>query len=335
MSAGGQANNAFVNAFAFFLNVTSSVFIIFVNKQLMRSLDVGGAGFKYATTLCALHYLVCAVYMWVLQAMGTVKRVDVPLKDLVMFTVAANISIASLNISLLVNSVGFYQIAKLLVIPFVCLVEWAAFSRKFPPVIVAAVTTVVIGVGVVTVTADVSVRSVGGTIIAGLSVVGSGMQQILCRTVQTRNNISSQELLARMAPLQGITLLLIGPPLDWYVTGDWVTDYVWTSNGMIWMFLSCSIAILVNISQFMVLGRFTAVTYQVLGHSKTILVLLGGWLVFREFITAKQMLGMALAVAGMIWYGSETSKKKPVKETAKGAPLLESKGSTLAAGARV
>ncbi len=102
---------------------------------------------------------------------------------------------------------------------------------------------------------------------------------------------------------QGITLLLLGPPIDYFVTkGTWVTEYEWTGTAAFWMMLSCSIAILVNISQFMVLGRFTAVTYQVLGHSKTILVLIGGWLVFREVISSKQAGGMAMAVAGMVWY---------------------------------
>lgn len=154
-----------------------------------------------------------------------------------------------------------------------------------------------------TVSGDTSARNLFGTIIAGMSVIGSGMQQILCRSVQQRNSLSSQEMLLRVAPLQGITLLVLGPPLDYFVTkGSWVTEYQWTGTAMFWMLLSCSVAILVNISQFMVLGRFTAVTYQVLGHSKTILVLLGGWLVFREIITPKQAGGMAMAVAGMVWY---------------------------------
>lgn len=39
--------NPYMNAFAFILNVTSSVVIIFVNKQLMRPAEVGGAGFTY------------------------------------------------------------------------------------------------------------------------------------------------------------------------------------------------------------------------------------------------------------------------------------------------
>lgn len=40
---------------------------------------------------------------------------------------------------------------------------------------------------------------------------------------------------------------------------------------------------------------------QVLGHSKTILVLLGGWLFLGDAATSRKLLGMGLAVAGMIW----------------------------------
>lgn len=47
---------------------------------------------------------------------------------------------------------------------------------------------------------------------------------------------------------------------------------------------------------------------QVLGHAKTFLVLLGGWLIFREVITGQQLLGMGIAVAGMVWYGAESNK---------------------------
>jgi solute carrier family 35 protein E3 len=45
---------------------------------------------------------------------------------------------------------------------------------------------------------------------------------------------------------------------------------------------------------------------QVLGHSKTILVLLTSWAVFQEAMTQRKMMGMALAVVGMVMYGAVT-----------------------------
>lgn len=41
------------------------------------------------------------------------------------------------------------QIAKLLIIPFVCLVEYVWLGRRFTPRVVAAVATVVVGVALV------------------------------------------------------------------------------------------------------------------------------------------------------------------------------------------
>lgn len=47
---------------------------------------------------------------------------------------------------------------------------------------------------------------------------------------------------------------------------------------------------------------------QVLGHTKTILVLLGGWMFLGDNISGRQFAGMCLAVLGMVAYGVESSK---------------------------
>lgn len=47
---------------------------------------------------------------------------------------------------------------------------------------------------------------------------------------------------------------------------------------------------------------------QVLGHSKTILVLLGGWAFLGDNVSLKQLAGMALAVLGMVLYGVASSQ---------------------------
>ena len=40
-----------------------------------------------------------------------------------------------------------------------------------------------------------------------------------------------------------------------------------------------------------------------LGHTKTVLVLLGGWAFLGDKITLHQLGGMLVAVMGMVWYG--------------------------------
>lgn len=73
--------------------------------------------------------------------------------------------------------------------------------------------------------------------------------------------------------------------------------------------LSCTIAIGTNLSQFICIGRFTAVSFQVLGHMKMILVLVMGFFFFdRDGLNLHVVLGMIIAVLGMIWYGYASSK---------------------------
>lgn len=77
----------------------------------------------------------------------------------------------------------------------------------------------------------------------------------------------------------------------------------------IFIILSCSIAVGTNLSQFICIGRFTAVSFQVLGHMKTILVLIMGFFFFgKEGLNMQVVLGMIIAVIGMIWYGNASSK---------------------------
>lgn len=77
----------------------------------------------------------------------------------------------------------------------------------------------------------------------------------------------------------------------------------------IFLILSCTIAVGTNLSQFICIGRFTAVSFQVLGHMKTILVLIMGFLFFgKEGLNLHVVLGMIIAVFGMIWYSNASTK---------------------------
>lgn len=77
----------------------------------------------------------------------------------------------------------------------------------------------------------------------------------------------------------------------------------------LFIILSCSIAVGTNLSQFICIGRFTAVSFQVLGHMKTILVLILGFMFFgKEGLNLHVVFGMIIAIAGMVWYGNASSK---------------------------
>lgn len=66
--------------------------------------------------------------------------------------------------------------------------------------------------------------------------------------------------------------------------------------------LSCLIAVLVNFSTFLVIGKTSPVTYQVLGHLKTCLVLGFGYTLLHDPFTARNILGILIAIVGMGLY---------------------------------
>ena len=76
--------------------------------------------------------------------------------------------------------------------------------------------------------------------------------------------------------------------------------------------LSCALAVFCNISQYLCIGRFSAVTFQVLGHMKTVCVLVLGWALFDSSLTAKNMVGMLMAILGMVIYSWAVEKAKRV-----------------------
>lgn len=81
----------------------------------------------------------------------------------------------------------------------------------------------------------------------------------------------------------------------------------------LFILLSCSLAVFCNVSQYLCIGRFSAVSFQVLGHMKTVCVLTLGWLLFDSELTFKNIMGMGVAVLGMVIYSwaVETEKKQP------------------------
>ena len=79
--------------------------------------------------------------------------------------------------------------------------------------------------------------------------------------------------------------------------------------------LSCLIAVAVNFSTFLVIGKTSPVTYQVLGHLKTCLVLAFGYTLLHDPFTERNIIGILIAIWGMGLYSyfctQEGKKKQP------------------------
>ncbi|KDP35285.1 hypothetical protein JCGZ_09444 [Jatropha curcas] len=303
MSSASKADRkAAIDAASWMFNVVTSVGIILVNKALMATY-----GFSFATTLTGLHFATTTLLTVFLRWLGYIQTSHLPLSELLKFVLFANFSIVGMNVSLMWNSVGFYQIAKLSMIPVSCLLEVVLDNVRYSRDTKLSITVVLLGVAVCTVT-DVSVNA-KGFIAAVVAVWSTSLQQYYVHYLQRRYSLGSFNLLGHTAPAQAASLLLVGPFLDYWLTNKRVDEYAYGFTSVLFIILSCSIAVGTNLSQFICIGRFTAVSFQVLGHMKTILVLILGFIFFgKEGLNVQVIVGMLIAVAGMMWYGNASSK---------------------------
>ncbi|CAN1828821.1 UDP-rhamnose/UDP-galactose transporter 5 [Linum perenne] len=293
---------AAVDAAAWLFNVVTSVLIILVNKALMATY-----GFSFATTLTGLHFSTTTMLTIVLRWMKYIQPSHLPVMELVKFVFFANFSIVGMNVSLMWNSVGFYQIAKLTMIPVACFLEVVLDSVRYSRDTKLSIGVVLLGVGVCTVT-DVSVNT-KGFLAAVVAVWSTALQQYYVHYLQRRYSLNSFNLLGHTAPAQAASLMVVGPFLDYWLTKKRVDSYPYSSISVMFIVISCTIAIGTNLSQFICIGRFTAVSFLVLGHMKTILVLILGFVFFeKDGLSFQVVVGMIIAVAGMIWYGNASSK---------------------------
>lgn len=81
--------------------------------------------------------------------------------------------------------------------------------------------------------------------------------------------------------------------------------------------ISCLISVSVNFSTFLVIGKTSPVTYQVLGHLKTCLVLAFGYILLHDPFDWRNILGILVALIGMVLYSyfcTRESQKKVSEE---------------------
>uniref|UniRef100_A0A6N2NGT6 Sugar phosphate transporter domain-containing protein n=1 Tax=Salix viminalis TaxID=40686 RepID=A0A6N2NGT6_SALVM len=317
---------------ALFLSVASSVSIVICNKALMSNL-----GFPFATTLTSWHLMVTFCTLHAAQRLNLFESKSIDMKTVILFGILNGVSIGLLNLSLGFNSIGFYQahlnstftsinipplsltldhgdMTKLAIIPFTVLLETLFLKKQFSQKIKLSLFVLLAGVGIASVT-DLQLNFVG-TVLSLLAIITTCVGQILTSTIQKRLNVSSTQLLYQSAPFQAAILFVSGPLVDQFLTRKNVFAHKYSSVVLAFIILSCIISVSVNFSTFMVIGKTSPVTYQVLGHLKTCLVLGFGYTLLHDPFTVRNIIGILVAIFGMGLYSyfcvQENKKKQSV-----------------------
>ncbi len=74
----------------------------------------------------------------------------------------------------------------------------------------------------------------------------------------------------------------------------------WSRVKNLIMIVGCCVQ--VSLSTFLVIGATSSLTYNVVGHIKTIIILTGGCMFFGDEMPLKKLAGISIAMLGIMWY---------------------------------
>lgn len=124
------------------------------------------------------------------------------------------------------------------------------------------------------------------------------MHQILVEHNQNIHDCNSLQLLFYQAPLSGLLLLCIVPFVEPLTDLEQFMNY-----NTILLILACGvIAFFVNITVYWVIGNLSPVTYNMIGHSKSLFIILVGSFIFRERFNQQQLFGLGFTMFGVFMY---------------------------------
>lgn len=293
------------------VNVISSVSLILLVKQI-----VSVFGFNFTSVLTFFHCATAFIIIFtVTQFTGQDKNASPKLSRFDCYSVAVGqtASVILMNVSLSVNSVGFYQIAKLAIVPVMMVIQVSFFGQNWMSMPVnLSVLVLLVGVGIATVT-DVSVKFFG-LLMAASAIIVTAVHQIRVSSLQSKYKIQSYTMMIETAfPLvitSGIAALVV-EVLDLNETTLLSRVLLhhfmdMSTREIVFILISCIAAIVVNFSSFYMLKATSPVTFQIVGHGKTCGIIAFGLLFFPIKQSTEQLLknifGISLAMAGTIAY---------------------------------
>mmetsp|Transcript_49271 Transcript_49271/g.157786 ORF Transcript_49271/g.157786 Transcript_49271/m.157786 type:complete len:323 (+) Transcript_49271:162-1130(+) len=280
-------------------NIASSVCLVLTNKYVYQTL-----GLPYAATISAFHYLVCFILFKGASLQGFVEQKSLSGWDLVRITVVTGGSTALSNLSLQLNSVGFFQIMKLCVTPVTVTIQYVFYTQTTSMKTLYALGATLVGVGIATVT-DVELNLVG-TIVACMSCIVTVLQHIWAGRMMKQYDMSSMQYNMAHMHTAFLMLIIIGPGVDYLATNGKFSllqlHEDGSTAGYSFILLSCVLAAAQNWNSFLLIKLTSAVTYQVVGHLKNILVISGGFILFGYPLQYDNLSGIAVALGGVIWY---------------------------------
>ncbi|EAX99508.1 glucose-6-phosphate/phosphate-tranlocation protein, putative [Trichomonas vaginalis G3] len=300
-------------------SIVFSTAIITVNKSLTRLYH-----FTYMGTLTSIHFLCTYIILTIMQKLNIIESAkDFPITRRWLLALWGVGSVVFMNLNLATNSVGFYQLSKMCTIPALVIFNYIALKKTTPLNTLFSLTILLIGVYLYSVN-DVEANTTG-TIFAVLAIIATTGFQAKSNLEQKNYGISGPACQHATALPQFVLSSISAVSTEFFGINT-ILEHKFTRNEIITIIVSCLLAVGVNVSFFALVGKTSPITYQVVGHLKTILILIFGIVLFppeqkverAQFY--KTLLGIAISMVGIILYSifQHLNKPPPPPEEQKG-----------------
>ncbi|ERS98047.1 solute carrier family 35, member E3 [Sporothrix schenckii 1099-18] len=292
------------------INTLATIGIVFTNKAIFSDPSLKLAQLTFA----AFHFTITWFTLYVLSrprfAFFQPRRVTIT--EIMPLSVAMALNVILPNLSLAFSSVTFYQVARILLTPTVAAMNFVLYQQKLPRLALAALVPACLGVGIVSYydslpAADANVKTTSslGIIFAFSGIFASSLYTVWISSFHRKLQMSSMQLLFNQAPVSAFLLLYVIPFIDTFPTWSTVPVSRW-----VMILMSGAFASLINISQFFIIAQTGPVSSTVVGHLKTCTIIALGWATSGRSVGDKSVLGVFIAVGGIIAYSYVMIKEK-------------------------
>ncbi|CAL8469506.1 g9047 [Coccomyxa elongata] len=290
-------------------NVAVGCGIVFANKAVLSVFN-----FKFVYALTLVHTIVTMIGMWIFAASGIFQVKRFHALQVAPLAAAFVGYVVFWNLSLQMNSVGFYQLSKIMVLPSVAALECLVTGRRLTRMECAAIALVVVGVVMATVTDSSVTTNLMGVVLSIAAILFSALYQVWIGTKQKELEAGSMQLMHQYTPWATGLLAVLVPvfePLG--LTNPEPTTilgFPYSPVSVVAIAGSAVLGLLVSWSTFLMIGATSGLTFNVIGHLKLIIVLAGGVAFFGDQMPPKKFAGVCIALAGIAWYSFQGLQKK-------------------------
>lgn len=213
-----------------------------------------------------------------------------------------------MNKCLVHSSVGFYQVSKLFCVPISLLFE-VLFGFKNQTMsyrLLGSIAILLYGMYLV-ISEEIQYNSTG-LFWAVVGTLTTSFTQVFFSTLKKDLGLDSMQLLFHTSPWLAFCSFLSIPVLE---KAEQLIEFK-LSDALIYnLIFSSVIAAGYNITNYLVLSEMTPLTYNILGHFKTIVIIICGIRIFSMVPSTSMILGTLIAIIGVFLYSIESDKYPP------------------------